>query len=1125
MKSKSCKPPDKSQKSITDLFGRTNTTAQVVVSGVIDDSLMNNCASGLNTQQNVISGGVQDGASDSSSYVLGSVSEVTGVSLVAEQVNVEDNDLDNAQTSLSWLNQKKYAWLSPFVSDITICMKGEDRKGRSTACGRFKENDICVCVPKVKPKWRDIVVYPENPLLSGSTSPESFSAVPTYFWIPELFFWKYMRHMPCVNCSPSESRVTYIGWNDCGPRRVISLGREFDVICMRYRCKTCSTEFTGCDKRALDQMPSFISAQLPAVVFPKSCLDLDMQMLIAAAVVKGIFFADVQKMYREVNDAHHWRQQDVYYSFACYSQKHPLVVHANHSGKIKPFGQSQDKNGWHQVVPTVQLLIKSYELFSTRNSQIQRASLMAITGRVLSADHTFKIAKIVKLDHQQLFGACYTIMNEFNMVMGYYFVNSKSIDELEQELALIAQRYEHTTIPGPQLMYVDNCCQDRAAYLSFFSTLKSPKRAILRELHFNGRVMHVTNEEQLVAGLELLQKETFVGLDAEWNKATQHGGKAGKVAVVQICSQSVCLVISLFAFPSFPAQLASYLGSDVVKAGSNIQGDAIRLQKHWGVEVRNVQELKDLFMAHQLPSYALESMCSQILKCQIAKEKSNLDKNWENIILTPEQLKYAVDDAYASFLLMQYHSNPLEEVEVISVTSESTLTDEFAESILLDAFHFIDRIRRKIPKPSVLVPRVDFVLHLFRDACPDFITDKVMRNHQNNLKHLRDGCLSDHLGVNLYFDIKSPSDELPKYRCARGTSGQEGFHKHFKASIAASTLTPALADGLSLDITNRWNYQIAKSLGLTDCDLSIDLNTMQHLHSLFTDNIEYFEYNPVKSAYWKFDIPMELEKFGCLRALPLVVEDDMEPTALEDLVVLDSLILPDVLKISKATVVERSISATSKTLPFPRNFKYKDETDLGLQVLNECMSDKLTVDLLRVTEEYNNRLQRLIKEDATLLGAKYNFKTVTHFQALISSLEKKLQGQDLLKGFEVQLKELQRALQSTKEFNFEYVSPRPSLPAAVESSSHQIRIPNNTIADEAGDQPALEFANLLMDDSVHVCAACKKPCKRMNPAGRFEYVDGHRNGFCPLVGRAPNAEEKKEKDTFRKRLKRSHVGV
>lgn len=64
-----------------------------------------------------------------------------------------------------------------------------------------------------------------------------------------------------------------------------------------------------------------------------------------------------------------------------------------------------------------------------------------------------------------------------------------------------------------------------------------------------------------------------------------------------------------------------------------------------------------------------------------------------------------------------------------------------------------------------------------------------------------------------------------------------------------------------------------------------------------------------------------------------------------------------------------------------------------------------------------------------------------------------------------------------------------------------------------------------MDGSVHVCAACKKSCKRMNEAERFEYVDGHRNGFCPIVGRAPNAEEKKEKDTLRKRLKRSHVGV
>lgn len=56
----------------------------MAASDVNDDNLIKNNASGSITLQNVISGGVQDGASDSNSDALGRVLEVHAVSLVTE---------------------------------------------------------------------------------------------------------------------------------------------------------------------------------------------------------------------------------------------------------------------------------------------------------------------------------------------------------------------------------------------------------------------------------------------------------------------------------------------------------------------------------------------------------------------------------------------------------------------------------------------------------------------------------------------------------------------------------------------------------------------------------------------------------------------------------------------------------------------------------------------------------------------------------------------------------------------------------------------------------------------------------------------------------------------------------
>ena len=91
--------------------------------------------------------------------------------------------------------------------------------------------------------------------------------------------------------------------------------------------------------------------------------------------------------------------------------------------------------------------------------------------------------------------------------------------------------------------------------------------------------------------------------------------------------------------------------------------------------------------------------------------------------------------------------------------------NETAESIesrlkSVPGSHFTRGARRKIPevnfalfilmKPGLLEERVDAVVQTFRHIDDRFITEEVMHIHGNVLKHIRNNCLSDEPGFNLY---------------------------------------------------------------------------------------------------------------------------------------------------------------------------------------------------------------------------------------------------------------------------------------------------------------------------------------------------------------------------------------
>lgn len=92
------------------------------------------------------------------------------------------------------------------------------------------------------------------------------------------------------------------------------------------------------------------------------------------------------------------------------------------------------------------------------------------------------------------------------------------------------------------------------------------------------------------------------------------------------------------------------------------------------------------------------------------------------------------------------------------------------------------RVRRFVPPPEVLVPRLEAVFREFSDV-PDATTDEqlftpaAIKASKAVVRLARTGVISDHPGIPLYTLLDRDRDGLPLWLCSRGTNANEGVHQ------------------------------------------------------------------------------------------------------------------------------------------------------------------------------------------------------------------------------------------------------------------------------------------------------------------------------------------------------------
>ncbi|KAG0605006.1 hypothetical protein M758_9G025100 [Ceratodon purpureus] len=182
---------------------------------------------------------------------------------------------------------------------------------------------------------------------------------------------------------------------------------------------------------------------------------------------------------------------------------------------------------------------------------------------------------------------------------------------------------------------------------------------VVTEIHVAGKKIVVTNTKEGAVAQEWLnrQKGTVFGLDAEWRPSYRKGTEH-KVALLQICGESECLIVQMLYLDVIPRGLVNFLKDPAIKfPGVGVQGDAVKLKKDWGLECNGTVDLTTLAAQilgrPELKYTGLKALAKVVMDYDMAKPKRVTMSNWAKPVLDRVQVEYASLDAWVSYAIHQ----------------------------------------------------------------------------------------------------------------------------------------------------------------------------------------------------------------------------------------------------------------------------------------------------------------------------------------------------------------------------------------------------------------------------------------------------------------------------------------
>lgn len=183
---------------------------------------------------------------------------------------------------------------------------------------------------------------------------------------------------------------------------------------------------------------------------------------------------------------------------------------------------------------------------------------------------------------------------------------------------------------------------------------------------FEGETFIINTLEQVPEAVAYLNAQPMVGVDTE-TRPSFHRGQHFPVALVQIATEDRCYLFQLNRI-GMPEELAAFFANkNVKKIGLAFKDDLAGLQRRRPFTPGNCIDVQKIVGEYGILDLGLQKIFAIIFGKKISKSQQLT--NWENVVLTPEQARYASTDAWATLLiykeLMQTKKLPKKEVEAL----------------------------------------------------------------------------------------------------------------------------------------------------------------------------------------------------------------------------------------------------------------------------------------------------------------------------------------------------------------------------------------------------------------------------------------------------------------------------
>ena len=156
---------------------------------------------------------------------------------------------------------------------------------------------------------------------------------------------------------------------------------------------------------------------------------------------------------------------------------------------------------------------------------------------MFKGDASHKVTKLVYVNtDEKVYHGLYTLMNEFGEVIGWWFIRTGKMEELEESIRKLKKRYEMHNFARPLIVYSDRPDVDRSIWEKIWPSVQPINEVPSNPCNPDGpnyfsfpidvgvpTVIYKSSEcsaviNRIRENLEMVDEEKVLGLDLEWNR-------------------------------------------------------------------------------------------------------------------------------------------------------------------------------------------------------------------------------------------------------------------------------------------------------------------------------------------------------------------------------------------------------------------------------------------------------------------------------------------------------------------------------------------------------------------------------------------------------------------------------